>query len=197
MRGPTGRASTEAPPPAPLNRVRAHGVRFGGGALRRPWTSSPEPSSAPRRSGKLTPVSDSLRDVRSAEEHVVVAAVIRRNGRALLVHRCPGRRWYPDAWDLPGGHVELGEQPVQALVRELWEELGIDATVDGERFAHVQAVDFRMDVWVVDRWSGEPFNRVPDEHDALAWLTAPEMGSLSVADPRLPALVESALRSTT
>lgn len=63
-----------------------------------------------------------------------------------MVHRAPQRRWYPDTWDLPGGHVLDGESPSQALVRELPEELGVTAEVAGEPFAHVQGVDFRMDI---------------------------------------------------
>jgi 8-oxo-dGTP diphosphatase len=58
------------------------------------------------------------------EEHIVVAGLLRRRGRALMVHRSPQRRWYPDAWDLPGGHVQIGEVPRLALARELREEMG-------------------------------------------------------------------------
>ncbi len=63
----------------------------------------------------------------------------------------------------------------------------------GERFAHVRGEDFRMDVWVLDHWSGEPINQDLNEHDALAWLTDGEMGALRLADPRLPQLVRAAL----
>lgn len=128
-----------------------------------------------------------------SNEHIVVTGLLRRSGRALLVHRSPYRRWYPDAWDLPGGHVEPGEAPQRALERELAEELGIQATVTGERFAQVRGDDFRMDLWVLDRWHGEPINQDLHEHDALAWLTDEEMGALRLADPRLPQLVQAAL----
>ncbi|WP_084685963.1 NUDIX domain-containing protein [Nonomuraea coxensis] len=56
-----------------------------------------------------------------------VTAVLRDGDRVLLCHRNAGRRWYPDVWDLPGGHVEEGEDPKESLVRELREELGITA----------------------------------------------------------------------
>ncbi|WP_433427484.1 NUDIX hydrolase [Nonomuraea sp. CA-141351] len=36
----------------------------------------------------------------------IVTAVLRDGDRVLLCHRSAGRRWYPDVWDLPGGHVE-------------------------------------------------------------------------------------------
>ena len=127
------------------------------------------------------------------EEHLVVAGLLRRRGRALIVHRSPQRRWYPDAWDLPGGHVEIGEVPGLALVRELQEELGITAEVAGDPFAKIQGVDFRMDIWTIDQWVGEPSNCAPQEHDALAWLTQEELHGLRVADSRLPLLLHAAL----
>lgn len=126
--------------------------------------------------------------------HVVVAGLLLRAGRGLLVHRSPNRRWYPDCWDLPGGHVEGDESPAAALRRELFEELAVTTVIDGAPFAQVRGVDFRMDVWTVERWDGEPINAAPAEHDALAWLNHVEMAALELADDRLPAIVAAALR---
>ncbi len=126
--------------------------------------------------------------------HLVAAGLLLRGGRGLLVHRAPTRHWYPDCWDLPGGHVEDGETPADALRRELLEELAVTAVVTGAPFAQVRGADFRMDVWIVDEWDGEPANADPYEHDALAWLNDLEMAGLRLADSRLPALFEAALR---
>lgn len=110
------------------------------------------------------------------------------------MHRAPTRRWYPDCWDLPGGHVEIGESAPDALRRELREELAVTAVVAGPPFAEVRGTDFRMHVWIVDEWDGEPTNAAAAEHDAFAWLNHHEMAALKLADPRLPTLVEAALR---
>lgn len=124
---------------------------------------------------------------------VVVCAVLVRGDRALLVHRSPHRRWYPDVWDLPGGHVEDGEDPRAALVRELREELGVDAQVLGEPIARTVAGDFVADVWAIRDWFGEPVNAAPEEHDALAWLGAGDLEGRSLAHPDLPGQVRLAL----
>ena len=126
--------------------------------------------------------------------HRVVAGLLRRGDRVLLCHRAAGRRWYPDAWDLPGGHVEDGETPEQALVRELREELGVEvATPLGPPSAHVREADFTLSVWVVERWSGEPANLAPAEHDAVEWVGPDRAAGLHYADPRVLDLVREAL----
>lgn len=60
----------------------------------------------------------------------VVAAVIIRDGRILLTQRSP-KGSYPWLFESPGGKVDQGETHSQALVRELREELAIEATVLG------------------------------------------------------------------
>ncbi len=124
---------------------------------------------------------------------VVVGALV-RGGRVLMVHRSPQRRWYPDVWDLPGGHVEIGEDPRAALVRELREELGIHAEVSGEPIARTTAHDVVLDVWAVHTWSGEPTNLAPEEHDDLAWLTPQDLTGRALAHPDLPGQLRRALR---
>lgn len=126
--------------------------------------------------------------------HVVVAGLMRRAGRGLLIHRSPTLSWYPDCWDLPGGHIEAGEASDATLRRELVEELGVTVVTAGAAFARIHGEDFHMDVWVLDQWVGEPQILDPTEHDALAWLDHHEMASLKLADARLSALFEAVLR---
>ena len=132
------------------------------------------------------------------EDHHVVAAVLLRAGQVLLCHRSPGRRWYPDVWDFPGGHVEAGEDPEDALRRELAEELGIELQgVDGDPVLHlaVPQNDLDLTVWVSRRWRGSPVNLQPDEHDAIGWFGEGQLDGLGFADPSYLPLLRRLLRS--
>ena len=66
-------------------------------------------------------------------ELAVVAGLILRDSRILV---CQRRRddSHPLQWEFPGGKVEPGEIPQEALVRELREELGVEATIGRELF---------------------------------------------------------------
>ena len=120
-----------------------------------------------------------------SQHHDIVAAAIVRNGAVLLCHRHPDREWYPNVWDVPGGHVDEGESPMDALVRELREELGIE--IDRSRavsvLRHSPKKDLDIETWAVAGWSGELFNAEPAEHDAIRWFTVPELEGLDLADP--------------
>jgi len=59
---------------------------------------------------------------------LVAAALCRRSGRILLTRRRPDQPM-PGLWELPGGKVEEGEAPVDALQREMGEELGVNVRV--------------------------------------------------------------------
>ena len=92
----------------------------------------------------------------------IVAGVIITDGRILLCHRSPDRRWYPNVWDLPGGHVGVGESPAEALKRELLEELGIAAhSLSRHPLERLCTAEFEMDIWAVTAWDGTPVNLVP------------------------------------
>ncbi len=112
----------------------------------------------------------------------IVTAFLRDGNRVLLGHRCAHRTNYPDVWDLPGGHVEPGELPGASLVRELREELGIDIAPPVSPPMHEIRTDaFHMQIWLMDTWTGTPANVAPDEHDAIAWFAAEELGGLRLA----------------
>jgi 8-oxo-dGTP diphosphatase len=118
--------------------------------------------------------------------HHVVAVILLRPEEMLLCHRAPARLAYPDVWDFPGGHVEPGDDPLDALRREVAEELGAELEgVDGGPV--LRRVDLQrsldLTVWASRRWRGEVSNMQPHEHDAIGWFTAAQVGELKLADP--------------
>lgn len=93
----------------------------------------------------------------------VAAALILRAGEVLIGQRRPDQ---PMAlqWEFPGGKIEPGESPEQALARELDEELGIKAVI-GPRITHIRhnyrhggAVDLQF--FAVQEFTGEIDNRI-------------------------------------
>ncbi|HMJ60654.1 MAG TPA: (deoxy)nucleoside triphosphate pyrophosphohydrolase [Bryobacteraceae bacterium] len=90
---------------------------------------------------------------------LVSAGIIVRGGRILIGQRRKGGR-HSLKWEFPGGKVERGESPQQALVRELAEELRIDAKAGAElaRYEHEYPTGSRVHLlfFVVDEFSGEP-----------------------------------------
>jgi 8-oxo-dGTP diphosphatase len=113
----------------------------------------------------------------------VAAAVIERaDGSFLLAQRPPGKV-YAGWWEFPGGKVHPGETAVEALARELVEELGITVVRAYPWITRVHVYEHgtvMLNFFRVVEWQGEPH---PHENQALAWqrLDAP------MVEPMLPA----------
>jgi 8-oxo-dGTP pyrophosphatase MutT (NUDIX family) len=131
-----------------------------------------------------------------AQIHIAVAALV-RDGLVLLVHRHPSRRWYPDCWDLVGGHVESGELPHQAVRRECLEELGV--RVHDPLPIPMSVSDPTLDVhaFLVTYWDGEPINAAPEEHDGLRWFRRSDLEDLRLAHPASRSNILSAIQVAT
>lgn len=130
--------------------------------------------------------------------HRVVAGALTGPGGVLVAHRRSDRAYYPDCWDLPGGHVELGESAHDALVREPREEIGVRAFMSGPPIATITSEGddpMHLDLWVISRWVGAPRNLAPEEHDELRWATADQLAALDLAHPRYCALLTSLIKN--
>ncbi len=102
---------------------------------------------------------------------VAAAALVDVDGRVLIAQRPQGKQ-LAGLWEFPGGKVEAGETPEDALIRELREELGIEARRDclaASVFASHAYPDFHllMPLFLLRRWEGEVERR---EHAALKWV---------------------------
>jgi 8-oxo-dGTP diphosphatase len=114
----------------------------------------------------------------SQRQIVLVAAcvLLARDGRVLLAKRPQGRP-LAGLWEFPGGKVEAGERPEDALIRELCEELGI--AIDGQdliplTFASHTYADFHllMPVYLCRRWQG---TITAHEGQELTWVMPDEL----------------------
>jgi len=131
--------------------------------------------------------------------HDVVAGVLLRDDRVLLCHRHPNRQWFPNVWDVPGGHIEVDESPSAAVQRELREELGIDVRLDSsEPFRTITpSTELRLQVWIVTEWEGKIENHAPYEHDEIAWFNADELLHIDLTDGQLTGVLLDALELAT
>ena len=114
----------------------------------------------------------------------------------LAMRRCKGS--LNGYWEFPGGKREPGESLSGCLVRELREELSIDAWLDSElgvyEFNNSQQI-IRLHSFVVTRWCGEIELR---DHDKMCWLVARDIDQVqwSPADrPFVQRIKESAVAS--
>lgn len=133
-----------------------------------------------------------------SQKIVLVAAcvLVDRDGRVLLAKRPEGRKM-AGLWEFPGGKVEEGELPEQALIRELKEELDID-TVESclapMTFASHTYDDFHllMPLFVCRKWEGEI---QPQEGQELAWVRPNRLNTFPMppADEPLVALIRDLL----
>ena len=123
--------------------------------------------------------------------HVVAGVIEDARGRILLGRRTAGRDLAGN-WEFPGGKVDRGETPEQALARELHEELGIQVQSSAPLIAVPHAYSQKrilLDVRRITTWSGHASGR---ERQALTWATPGKLDSYPMPSADRP--VVAALR---
>jgi 8-oxo-dGTP diphosphatase len=117
----------------------------------------------------------------------VAVGVITNNGRVLACQRKRTVR-YPLKWEFPGGKLEPGETPRQALIRELREELMIDAEPDGELLTNEwiyresaatpeKDAAYRVTYFIVPSYRGELVNQT---FESIRWVTPAELERMDI-----------------
>ena len=117
----------------------------------------------------------------------VVGAVVVRDGRILCARRGLDAE-LGGMWEFPGGKVEPGESPRDALVREITEELGCRVRVGEELTTTTYEYEFAtvtLTTYWCDLESGEP---APTEHAELRWLGPADLDQLPWAPADLPSV---------
>lgn len=127
---------------------------------------------------------------------VVACALVDEDNRVLIAKRPEGRHM-GGLWEFPGGKVEPGETPEEAIIRELAEELGIDVTQsclapltfashDYDRF------HLLMPLYICRQWDGEVEGK---EGQELAWVRPNRLSGYEMppADEPLKAMLRDLL----
>jgi 8-oxo-dGTP diphosphatase len=123
----------------------------------------------------------------------VAAAVIIENGRLFLARRAPGEK-LAGYWELPGGKVEPGETPQQALERELAEEFGMTARAGKVVASTIYEYEhgcFEMLAVTAERLSD--FH--PTVHDDCAWCDLAGVTRLTLAPADVALVAADAIRA--
>lgn len=118
------------------------------------------------------------------EPRLVVGAIIVRDGQVLAARRSRPQE-LAGSFEFPGGKVEPGEDAIDALVREVREELGVQVEVQAE-FESMEGpwpigTTMNLRVWFCELAQGEP--APGDSHDEVRWCAPGELPTL----PWLPA----------
>lgn len=119
--------------------------------------------------------------------HVVAAIIVR--GSEILACRRASHKAAAGKWEFPGGKVDAGEGPHEALVREIREELGLDceavSTYDisdtpvGRQTIRLETVLCRIPAIT---------QLTSTDHDEFKWVSPGEIATLDWAEPDLPAV---------
>ena len=106
----------------------------------------------------------------------VVCAVIRDGSKIFTTERGYGD--YKDWWEFPGGKIEEGEKPEEALVREIREELAADITV-GNYITSVDVTYPEFELTLTAYWATVADGHLTLlEHEAARWLTVDELDDM-------------------
>lgn len=121
----------------------------------------------------------------------VVAAIIRKGDKVFSTQRGYGD--WKDWWEFPGGKMEPGETPEEALVREIREELSTEISVD--KFLHTVEYDYPQFHLTMHCYLCSLLNDALhlNEHEAARWLSAAELRSvrwLPADEGLLPMILE-------
>lgn len=118
----------------------------------------------------------------------VAVGIIMRDDEVLLCQRKTGAR-YGTKWEFPGGKVEQGETPSTCLLRELREELGIDARIDRlfhrQQSSYADGGDYDVYYYIIQSFTGQPVNKVFEQ---LTWVPLGRVDSYDVLSGNLPVM---------
>jgi 8-oxo-dGTP diphosphatase len=118
------------------------------------------------------------------------AAIVDR-GRILILKRAPEMTYRPGAWDLPGGHLALGESIEECLIREVAEETGLAIEIERMLGLNKAVAEPYIQALYVGCTTGEPgsIRLRPREHTGARWVRFAELTEVGELIPYLDAVI--------
>lgn len=104
------------------------------------------------------------------------------DGKFLVTFRSPENDFLPNLWDLPGGTIEFGEVPEEALGREIFEETSLKVEIGKPIFVHtIVQKNVRHQFWIIYecRYLGGEVKLNPGEHSKFQWVDWEEVKNLN------------------
>ncbi len=122
--------------------------------------------------------------------YVGVHGVIASRGRTLVLKRAPLMLYRPGNWDLPGGHLALGESFEDCLLREVKEETALDVAIDRMIGFHSMVSEpYLQAIYACRLTVFQTVKLRADEHVEHRWVTLDELASLELI-PYLAAILK-------
>lgn len=115
-------------------------------------------------------------------QRITVKAIIEKNNQILLLNDLKGK------WELPGGKIEFGEDPTEALKRELKEELGIvNAVIDGvvdiwSFTVSDKGIDYQFIVVVYKVSTDDTIQSIIEEYHEMKWMNLGELLDINMRE---------------
>ena len=126
-------------------------------------------------------------------QQIGVKAIIEKNNEILLIKRSEKYEHLKDAWDIPGGRLEFGEEPEDGLKREIKEETGLQlkeikhildaSTVFKNEEKHIVRITYLCTV-------EEGITKISNEHTHIEWIPKEELKKLEFNDKILKKVID-------
>lgn len=106
----------------------------------------------------------------------VAKVLIKKEDKYLVLRRPKDTKRYPNAWDIPGGKLEEGENELEALKREIAEEICTNVKIIKEIFSFTNEISAK--IYLAETTCGRCQISLSDEHTEYKWLTLEELKNL-------------------